>query len=360
MKIILDSELFKKGLRSAYGIVNDKNIIAQLQTFYFKTIEGYLYVAGSDGNITFLSKIKAKYEDYKDMSFILKAAVLYNFVKDTTSNVELTIEGGLCQIKTEFGESKILLENEEEYLEINFDAFDINEVDDKFKAEELRYILQSLLPILAKTSMDNSYRVIYCDSEKFYASDSKVISYIVNDTNKKYVFKEKDAQCLIDVIENFQGDISFKYIDDGTSVLVKAGESTFTFRCFEDEDMLDIDRVMDIKADFAIVVDKDDLVKKINLTVLLSDDNNIEFIIEKDMLTMLGSNQSGEESNFSTKVLKSQQLNDKVKISVLATNLVKLVRICKEKVIIINFNLEESTIKLTDLSKKTLSLMSIN
>lgn len=362
MKIVLDSKVFKENLRRALGIVNDKNIQNQFQSFYFKIINNFLYIAGSDGAITFLSKMKpvsVEGESENGDAFILRASTLYSLIKDTSSNIELELKEGACHIKTEYGSTTLKLISDE-YFEINFTSFDIEEVDDVFEAQLLAYYLDSLLPIMATSAIDPSFMSIFADSNKFYATDGNIISYIFAPTNKRYVFKNKDAQCLIDAIGAYEGKVTFKYIDEGTSVLVKVGNAVFTFRCYEEEDMLDISQAIDsTNFDIACLFDKKDFLKKVQYALLTSD-GNIDITFEKDSAKIYCVNEEGEESEYVMKLMKTMGLKGNTKISVLASNLIKLIKICIEDMIIVNMNIENNRLRLTDLQKKTLSVMSIN
>ena len=361
MKLVLDAGIFKENLKRSFGIVNDKNIQNQFQSFYFKIIGGFLYIAGSDGSITFLSKMKPNKIDDRvdDISFVISASTLFNLVRDTSNTIELDIGEGNCAVRTEYGVTTLKLISED-YFEINFTSFDITEVDDVFDAQELSYYLSSLSPIMASTAIDSSFLSIFADGKKFYATDGNIVSYIFHPTNKRYVFKAKDTQCLIDVIGTSEGKVTFKYVDEGTSVLVKIGNAVFTFRCYEEEDMLDISQAVE-NSNFSIacLFDKKDFLKKVQYSLLTST-GNIDLTLTKNEAVIYCENEEGEESTYATKLLKTGGVDGKIKFSVLASNLIKLVKICREDKIIVNLNLESNRLRLTDLAKKTLSVMSIN
>jgi len=353
----MNSKEFKKGLECAYGIVGDKNILQAMKYFYFKTDPKFLYIIGTDANLTFMSKVNAIYDEFKERNFSIKADILYTIVKASEMETVLRVANEKCDVSTENGRSKILLGTEDLNIDTSEFDFDISQADDCFESDMLLYILKSLTPILAKNSANPQNHIIYVDGERVYANDESVMAYINHKSNRKYIIKDKDANCLIDILSDFPGKVYFKYINNDTAVIVKTGDYTFTFRSYEDDEMPDISAYTSLTGTIAVAVDKQEFIKKISLSNQLSEDNSVEFAIDENSFVVRCNNSFGEESFYPIKIKKAA-IKEPYNIKVPSTSIVNLARIVRENILVLNFNVDHGIIKLSDSMKKSISVIS--
>jgi len=357
MQIMLNSKEFKKGLECAYGIVGDKNILQQMKYFYFKTGPKFLYIIGTDANLTFMSKVNAVYDEFKERNFSIKADILYTIIKASELETTLKIDRDKCDVSTENGRSKLLLGTEDLNIDTKEFDFDIANADDCFDSDMLLYIMKSLTPILSKNSGNPQNHIIYVDGERIYASNESVMAYINHKSNRKYILKDKDANCLIDILSDFPGKVYFKYINNDTVVIVKTGDYTFTFRSYEDDEMPDISVYTALTGTLAVAVDKQEFIKKISLSNQLSEDNSVEFVIDENSFVVRCNNNFGEESYYPIKIKKAS-INDSYTIKVPSSSIVSLAKIVRENILVLNFNVDYGIIKLSDIQKKSISVIS--
>lgn len=355
MKVKLQD--LRTGIDKAFGIVKEKSVLEQLRIFYMKPYpqDKKLYLAGSDGSITFLSKIDAVFDENESDDVILMAAEkLHDIVKYAEADVEI-INGEYLTIKSGKTTWK-LAKYGEDYIDVPFKLLDEQEFDDELNGEELLFILKSLLPMTGKEdSLNINLRQIYFDGDKAYTTDGSVVSYIECKTNKPYIIRDRVAKCLIDMLSAYSGTVKLKYDDTETMVLVRTPQDVFTYRTTSDE-LLDIDESVNVQTTQAVAVVKQELANALRRVLISSDDENIDMTVDAENIALQSQNSAGEETTDSVIVRKSK-VDIPATFKVLATNLLKVIGIVNDDVVIIRFQQGEKYLVITGSSKKYFSLL---
>lgn len=359
MKIKLED--FRLGLRKSFGIVNTTNNYEYLQSFYLKPSRqggGACYLAGSNGTITFLSKINAELDETDTEDVILiPASKLFQMAQYSSADLEIK-NGKYVLIKSGRAEWKVAKLDSDYIDDLPFEELDNKEFDDKFGADDLRFILNSLLPITAGTNtLNTNFRQIYLDTEKAYTSDNSVVSYIKHATSKPYILPDSVVKCIQDLLISYNGPVKFRYVREETMVIVSLTDEVFLFTVNADE-LMPIDDSVDLPLDSHILVDRAEMVRSLHRVMISAseDSSNVFMTATGDDIELHSENESGEECHDYVKVLKSQvEANKKMKLT--ASNLIRVLGIIKDPYAVIRYKSDDSYLVITDKDKKCYSLM---
>lgn len=313
--MLINSAELLANAKKSIGIVNDKSLVEDIRSFYLKyrSEESSLYIAGSDGSISFLSKIKVDKEsnlseDYEDFETVINAQKLFKIVSNISSErVRLVNNNNFILIESidrvtsdRFKLSKI----GDDYVYVPFELYD-KECNDIFKVSELLSCLESLYNIASSAeTLDQRYSQIYFDGTKAYATNISILGYVEFKSNDTYIIPIKAAKCFIDLLSITSSDeVMLGYDNDRVACVVKTKDNdVFVFNLIEYE-LLPIDTITETKNDIEIIVDKNKLIQALTKTSVCSDDGNIEFtLLEREInksvvkiLKFYSTNSVGEE-----------------------------------------------------------------
>lgn len=294
---------FKRGLNRCVGIVKDQGNIEVLKSFYLKPdiTEGKVYLAGSDGSMSFLDKINAEFSDEeiaRDIKLKEELAKVGKTIKDTTEDVIILPSSKLFPIaKCSSGEIEIIADElsavvksgdrewkirkiQEEYTDVPFYCYDVDQFTDTVDGAGFVFILERLASNIQNVNDPNPvYRQLYMDGEKAYSASTSFVTIANYETNGKYIFKDKVVRALRDMLRGYSGELNLTYGEDEISVIVRTDTSVFVYTSREEGEIQEIDEMEALHLENAVAVDKQQLLGLLNSAKITSGDDKAEFFI---------------------------------------------------------------------------------
>lgn len=278
----LDASKFRNGLNKCVGIVKDQGNLDVLKSFYLKPdIEnGMVYLAGSDGAISYLDKIEAEFDetDTGDV-VILPSSKLFPIAKYSQAPINITVTDTYADIVS--GDKKWKVAKiEEEYTDVPFYCYDVDKFQDTLDGSYFLFILERLAGNIQNVNDPNPvYRQLYMDGEKAYSASTTFVTIAKYPTVGQYVFKDKVVKALRDMLRGYNGEVNLTYADDVT-VIVRTSTSVLTFKNRDEGELSDIDALEQLHLENTVAVSKSELINLINCAKITSDDDKVQFLIE--------------------------------------------------------------------------------
>lgn len=287
-KIFIQQSELLAGVQKAYPVTLD-NTLESFNTFKLKVENDSLFIASTDSETTFITSLPCFIEDLTVKEIVVNSNYFLNIVKNLpdVKEVQFIISEDSLIINCGSYEAVIqAYDGEQAELHTNVVYIDEREYDDMFSVDKLKLIFEGLTPI-ANANDGLEVGAIIIHENLAFATDNHIVSTVKIDHNRSYAIPVKVAQCLLEITKNTYAEyVYFKYIEDDSAVLVKAGEDIFYFRCllvdFDDYSLSSfIDEAKTMTSVF--LMEKTPALKLLNRISAGKLVRNVEMEISKDM-----------------------------------------------------------------------------
>lgn len=282
-------------LNKLNGVVNDKSVIEEFKSFHFlPDVEtGTVKIAGTDGKMTLLQTLEFEPTEASDGSLlVLSVGKILDIIRYAGHEVEFVYseednkEDGI-KIVTPKSEITLLRHFGLDDDLVNFDLDQETDFVDEFTAGELKSILSSLSGVVDASETDESAKTVFLTKEAAIVGDDMTFSRINKVSNESYELTVRVVRQMLSLIGSLDPEsiVYLKKTEDGEKTIFKTDLDVMSFMTpyVAAPDMNELD---DFLSSFTVVVDKNELVRGIQLVRSTSTENTINFEMTEKTLNL--------------------------------------------------------------------------